>query len=395
MLIKRNIIVLLFIIISAVWGCALREHHVTKPPLNAVSIKWDPDTLTMIQPNGFYSRIIRLRNGEMLCSFEYDMKIWLRRSIDEGRTWSEKILIKEWDKGVLTNAELLQLRSGTLLCFYNERPDNRNAEEKAPFAICMTRSLDNGNTWGDTERLYAADVIFHNGCWEPTGIQLPSGEVQVYFANENPYRQSDEQEITLMRSDDGGFSWGEPERICYRAGFRDGMPVPLMLNNGKYLVVSIEDNGINGNLEPVTVRTSINDNWKSGYVDGDSKYRKRSLNPPQIYGCYAGAPFLRQMPAGHTILSYQIDEAGDLSKAKMEVRIGDENAENFSGPTRPFSGLTDAGQHWNSLFIKNPETITAVAGTAINGAGGIWSIDGHIPAIPYEEYPPSEPNKPK
>jgi hypothetical protein len=56
-------------------------------------IEWDHGTLSLIQSNGYYARIIRLKNGQMLCGFDFDRKISVRHSSDEGKTWNELVKV--------------------------------------------------------------------------------------------------------------------------------------------------------------------------------------------------------------------------------------------------------------------------------------------------------------
>ena len=69
------------------------------------------------------------------------------------------------------------------------------------FSIQVTRSSDGGKSWTAPVEVYKAGYEFKNGCWEPAQIQLPSGEIQLYIANEGPYTQSNEQEITTVSID--------------------------------------------------------------------------------------------------------------------------------------------------------------------------------------------------
>jgi hypothetical protein len=62
----------------------------------------------------------------------------------------------------------------------------------------------------------------------------------------------------------------------------------------------------------------------------------------------------------------------------MVVYVGDSSAQGFGGRSMPFETLTDAPGLWNALFVKDAETITAISGTSVDGAGGLWAIDGHI-----------------
>ena len=320
----------------------------------------------------------RTRNGEMILVYDQDRTIWVRHSRDDGKTWGAPIQVATWTHGLLTNAELLPLRSGALLCLYNARPDR---EAGHPFAICLARSHDNGRTWQPPAPLYEAGNTFADGCWEPAAVELPGGEVQVFFANESPYRASAEQEITLLRSRDGAArTWGHPETISFRAGSRDGMPVPVVLRGGRGIAVALEDNGLSGNFKPVIVFTSLADNWRSGPVSGQSPRRRGALRVPLAPGVYAGAPCLRQMPGGETLLSFQQSDGGDLKNAQMVVCVGDARARNFDNPSRPFPFTPGgaAAQLWNALFIKNRRTVCALSTTAINGVRGVWSIDGRL-----------------
>src|SRR2546423_1847667 len=85
-------------------------------------IEWDPKTLTLIAPGGGYGRIVRLRDGRLLCTYDRGGRVWVRSSADEGRSWREPVPAASFPPGVATNPELLQLQDGTLLLSYNERP---------------------------------------------------------------------------------------------------------------------------------------------------------------------------------------------------------------------------------------------------------------------------------
>jgi hypothetical protein len=346
-------------------------------------IDWDTNTLVLIQEQGHYGRIIRLRSGQLICGYDYRGKIWVRLSSDEGKTWSSAVQVAEWEFGRLTNSELLELQDGTLLCFYDARPRSApnapsDAPRARPFAICMARSVDQGRTWQPPVTLYSGGKEWGNGCWEPAAIQLPSGEIQVFFANEAPYRESDEQEITLLRSTNNTATWSSPETVSFRANHRDGMPVPLVLQNGADVVVAIEDNGLSGDFKPVILHTTRQDNWRSGPILTQSPQRWGALAKPLASTVYAGAPYIRQMPSGEVILSFQASERGGVRTSRMAVAIGDSHARRFGVLSFPFPRESDRSQLWNSLLVKNAATITAVSETTINGIFGIWSIDGHF-----------------
>jgi hypothetical protein len=62
----------------------------------------------------------------------------------------------------------------------------------------------------------------------------------------------------------------------------------------------------------------------------------------------------------------------------MAVYIGDDQARNFSGKTIPFKVDQRKSGKWNSLFIKDATTVTAISGTTISGLTGLWAIDAQI-----------------
>jgi len=336
-------------------------------------IEWDQTTLRLVQRGATYGRMIWLSDGSILCIHDRGGNVWVRKSDDEGVSWRKPVLVATYPHGVATNPEILQLRNGWVLASYNERP----RDEVRPFAIRARISRDEGASWGGSCLVHEAGVRSENGCWEPAQIQLPSGEVQLFFANESPYRHSNEQEISMCRSRDNGLTWGSAERISFRAGRRDGMPVPLVLADGRGVVVAIEDNGLRGRMKPVVIFSSLAGNWREPFVSGDSPRRLSALKRPLPAKVYAGAPYIRQLPTGETVLSVQSTEGG-RPRPRMVVYVGDATARNFAGKSAPFDVPGDVGCMWNSLFVRDESTITAISATRINGQRGLWAIDGRL-----------------
>ena len=175
----------------------------------------------------------------------------LRRSADGGDTWTapEKVfhpfeVENEGGKARIhiANSELLQLSTGELLAACNYRP---SVPEITPFAIAVCRSTDNGHTWSRPQVIYEAGPRFTDGCWEPCFLELPDGDVQVYFANEGPYTRSSEQQITVHTSHDKGLTWGDFRTVCFRKDSRDPLqtllspktPIPNLLLTGQNLLL--------------------------------------------------------------------------------------------------------------------------------------------------------------
>ncbi|MDP6524438.1 MAG: sialidase family protein [Kiritimatiellia bacterium] len=334
------------------------------------TIVWEHSTLVQITQRATYARMIRLDNGSLLCAYESRGKSYVRKSTDNGKSWDKAVLAAACSWGFAANPELLQLENGWILLPYNERPTDRTH----PYTIRVAVSKDRGLTWHENSLVYMADTLRTNGCWEPAAVQLANGEILLFFANESPYRTSNEQEISLVTSRDNGRTWSASRTASFRSGFRDGMPVPCVLKSGKGIVLAIEDRGLPGRntFQPAIVCSSIEAPWPAP-VDGRSDRRWEALKNPLKPDVYAGAPYLRQMPSGTTVLSVQVQDPGQAGPT-MVVYLGNEDARRFSSPSKPFENGPGSKQKWGSLFVKDANTITALSSCL----GGVWSIDGRI-----------------
>lgn len=365
---KKGIVLACFCLIAA-WGyCQGGKTRIT----------WDYSSRKFVN-TGVYARVKKLAAGELCLVYSQGPTIWIRKSTDEGQSWLPAIKVSEDERYNYTNSELLQLQNGWLLYTWNARPREENRHE---YLIMGAISKDQGETWEAEQTIYQAGKNFHNGCWEPFALQLPNGEIQLYFANELPYPQSYEQEITLLRSFSNGTLWSPPQTVSFRKGKRDGMPVAVRLQNGE-IALAIEDNGIAGTFKPVIVRTD--DNWKGGTVRADTPQREHALARPYQLpdSVYAGAPYLIQLKNGATLLAVQSSESrnGTTEKyANLRVYVGDENARNFSSPTTPYPTLPpQAHALWNSLCQINDSTVMAVSSLGgLEQENGIWTVTGKI-----------------
>lgn len=382
---------ILFISLLIYCSCSKSETigELPNPPeekVDGVRIEWDNSSMQKLDDRGGYPRMVLLADKSLMVIYEtYTGNIAFKKSSDEGKTWSERTEVFSKfnysnDNGEsvtinMSNPEVIQLQNGDIIIGCNYRPAK---EEIAPYSVVIRRSQDNGVTWSEPQILYNAAPRFRDGCWEPAFLQLPNGELQVYFANENPYRQSDEQEISMLTSTDNGATWTKtPKTVSFRQGRRDGMPVPQII--GDDFVVVIEDNKTD-QFKPYTVRTKVADNW-SDPILADSPNRKYALEKQVPDNVYMGAPYLVQLPSGETIISYQTNEnrSSNWELSTMEVAIGDENACNFRNPTRPFSVPLDKEAKWNALVVVSSNTIVALTSSNFDGGHvAPWMIKGRV-----------------
>jgi len=342
--------------------------------------------MQQIAEMGGYPRLLRLKDNSVIAIYETRTgNIHYKRSYDDGAIWSAPVeVFSQFSYSNLdgqstivniANPEIIQLRNGDILLACNYRPAK---SEIAPYSIVIRRSTDNGKTWLVPQTLYVAAPRFIDGCWEPSFLQLPNGELQVYFANENPYQQSDEQEISMLSSNDNGVTWTKQHKtVSFRKDRRDGMPVARII--GDVIVAIIEDNNID-RFKPYTVRTKISDNW-SQPVLADSPYREYALSERIADSAYLGAPYLLVLPTGETVISYQTNENRDKDweLSTMEVAIGDKTARNFHFRTQPFDVPPDKEAKWNSLAVWDENTIVAFASTNFKSKYvAPWLIKGYI-----------------
>lgn len=350
-----------------------------------IRIEWDYASMRKIAPEGTYPRLIRLHDGSALAVYEHGGDSEMRKSTDDGDTWGEaSAMLKRQNRPSANgevrvnaaNPEIVQLKNGTLLAACNYRPERPG---EIPFAIAVSRSADSGKTWSAPEIVHEAGTRFENGCWEPSFLELPNGDVQIYFANEGPYTGSDEQEISMLTSKDNGMTWGNLKTVSFRKDSRDGMPVAKIVVGE--IVCVIEDCGF-GAFKPYTVRTKQADNWP-GPVSGGSPMRTKALAEPVEEWVYMGAPYLAVLPSGETLVSYQADrerrEGDRVAHSVMEVAVGDKNARDFGRISRPFPVQQGGRAIWPSLAVWDGDTVVALAACSFNGeATAPYMIKGRV-----------------
>ena len=320
-------------------------------PYKGSRIFWDTSTRTTVFPAGTYSRLIQLQDGRLMAVAE-NGGINIAFSRNKGSSWDSPIKIATNPAGINEAVpDLIQLSDGTIIVAYNPRPTSPYSVDRK-FGIRCKRSTDNGVTWSNEIFVNDAYETFENGCWEPSMLELPSGELQLYFADEGPYTNSSEQQISLCRSFDKGQTWSAPQKISFRAGNRDGMPSPVLLKDKSQIVVAIEDNGWGyGDFFPTTVRCDLSNNWANNYfVNSTSTNRNKTLDLSVCPVVTGGAPYLRVLPNGETVLSWQ-SAYNSNGVVKMWVAMGDERAMNFKSISRPFSTGAKEATMWNSVAV--------------------------------------------
>lgn len=151
---------------------------------------------------------LRLRNGEISLFFcvknsEYDCHPYMRKSTDEGKTWSDMVPVAKFHPGYFTlnNDRAIQLQNGRILLPASHTV-NGWAWPKL-VALCFY-SDDNGRTW--YKGLDSVSLLPESTAEEPGVIQLRDGRVMMWMRTGLGY-------VYKAYSSDGGETWSKPESM--------------------------------------------------------------------------------------------------------------------------------------------------------------------------------------
>jgi hypothetical protein len=351
-------------LMAATW---LATQPATRPA--TPTITWDRSTLRLVAADAHYGRITKLKSGAWIAGFSRGSAVWSSISNDAGVTWSDPVRVGDYAKGIATNSELTELRDGRVIYLYNERERQHGDHTKTrepDNGIAIAFSDNGGKTWSKPTRIYGGGPM-----WEPVAYKR-GNVLYVLFADEKPFPESDEQQISRVMSRDGGKTWEPPEAISFRKGHRDGMPVPVWLPIG--VVLAIEDDGLSGTFKPAII--DLSSGHEPRPIGGDSLRRWGALEEPLAPDVYAGAPYIARFGVRATVLSAQV--AQPAGPRQMAVWVGDVEAKHFAGRSSPFEMAGDAEQLWNALMELDDDRVLAIAGTTIAGKTGVWTIEGRL-----------------
>ena len=262
---------------------------------------------------------------------------------------SDTLCYSTCDATVLQNSDIMAIAS-----FRSSRNFRRTNEFNG---LAMKISSDGGRTWGEEQ------IIYKGSNWEPQILQLPDGEIQVYFTHGGPKIQPQmeagipESEMVpssgtaIIRSKDNGKTWDpyvmEPPYAAHRVSqqyaytkkgiqvFTDQMPCAILLNNTDTIALAMESMFVRDGEDVLYITTAYSDdNWAVGLgLDEEGPADK------QENMWHGAAPYLRQFPSGETVLSY--------NQKRFQIRLGDSLAREFGDPLFPLNGTG----RWGSLEL--------------------------------------------
>lgn len=319
----------------------------------------------------YYPRIKRLGDGSLLMVFmngQLGNNIYTRKSIDDGKTWSDAIVVRKQSKETSPTLasdnvlyacpDFIDLGSGEILLAYQWRYSNAYGSAEFTNVSCgieIMRSLDYGQTWQTPRKIYKGR------CWEPSFIMLPSGELQLIYTDSHDVNADVKSQpcVSLLRSFDRGETWqGKAlcsyqdaellSRIVDANGTYDGMPVGKALLNDNGIVYACESYGYS--QSPWIIYSSIGNNWVYDDVyfgTGGPDSNRRWLVDPDFKGA---APYLEVLPTGEVLVQ---SNGSYKNQSGMWAFIGDATARNFTCASTPYSAW------WGSIqYIGNYEIIS-------------------------------------
>jgi sialidase-1 len=121
---------------------------------------------------------LRLRSGEILFFYLLknslaDLKVLVRRSSDEAKTWTEPVIVTPRNGyHIMNNARVIQLKSGRILCPVSFCEDI--GQPAAHLRNLVFYSDDQGKTW---DRSHGFIDVPQRGAMEPGLVQLKNGDV--------------------------------------------------------------------------------------------------------------------------------------------------------------------------------------------------------------------------
>lgn len=370
------------LLISAAAALPLISYGTKQEPYNHSRICWDISTKQQIFDMGNYGRIITLQDGRLLAvaeTYGTYSGITVTFSHDNGKSWGQKQVVAGNQPGLNSCVpDVIQLTDGTIIVGYNPRV-TKDATPDQKYGIRCVRSTDNGETWSDPIFIYDAEHESTTGCWEPSFLEMPDGEIHCYYSDEAPYTgNNSDQNISVCRSYDKGLTWTEPEIVSYRQGCRDGMPSAVITDNNEIVVV-VEDFGHRGRsgFRATTVRCKLTDNWKNCTVFGDSENRDMIFDDDSEGQDYVScAPYMRKLPTGEIIYSWMGDwyDRKNCPMERYDVYIGlaDKDGRHTGQYCQPFKNDTGSGALWNSVNLGHDNTLFVVSSIG----GGVYAMTG-------------------
>jgi len=355
--------------LRAALALAFALHQITASAADWIT--WDRATDRVVSHTdkaAAYPRGRRLSNGDILLGYhhgagagEYGTFVTLRRSRDDGKTWIDTHDIERPEEPRFwgfSNVDFIELGGGEML-FVTAARGKAEPGKNAFLSECERSELrlrfsrDYGVTWD-------APISVARGrgrVWEPSLVQLPGGELEIYYACEAPDLRRggrQDQRIEVVRSLDRGRTWTDATEVSQHPGARNGMPAAIVLANGK---VACAQEMVGEKVSP----------WITFTLRGQ---RVEETAPQRDYD-FGAAPALLRAPDDSVLLAFHSGFQKPPAPAGAPVRWmftnvwvlrGNAEAKDFDASSQPWPDLDErTGMFFPSLFMKDADTVVALA----------------------------------
>ncbi|KAH8429754.1 sialidase family protein [Aspergillus melleus] len=312
------------------------------------------DTKAGIMGEGTYPRATYIKDKSLLgCFRSYkNGKLALEtvRSTDRGKTWKPvgTAITEEKTKHGLNNCFLHQLPDSDriLMAFRNPERDAKDTKY-INHIILVYSSDDGGKTWAKLSTV-ATTQTTGLGLWEPFMMDGLNGDLMLFFSRETRTDGKDQNNV-LVRSSDGGKTWGKEQTISGGdIQKRDGMVgVARVAPGSKKLIAVFESLWDNTGITSVT---SDDD----GKTWGNRRLVYKGTNGPPS----EAAPQIVRVGEKTLVVSFSTweddREAGDSKPPNVKVVVSTDGGASWGQKT-----LVHKNCHWagevavdgNSLLV--------------------------------------------
>lgn len=315
----------------------------------------------------------------------------LLRSADEGATWSAPTMLPGYGATGTECAGLTVLRDGTVLAnqwrfrWYQPAdaaaradPDYCPAEVLKAGLVASTeigadaiaaipaerlmpwargggstlvhRSTDGGRTF--PEAVEVATAPYSGGYGMRGGLELPDGDILLPLSDIPHYAR-----IFLVRSRDGGLSWGDPEPVAAVAGLEFEEPAPLLVPDGTILLLLRE----NASRTLFSVRSADGGlSWSAPRPTGIASYPAHLLNLPD--GRVLAVAGRRRPPYG--IEAFVSRDGGRSFDADRPIVLRDDLPNKDLG--YPTAALRRDGTLFTAYYHRDERGITGLHATSVD-----------------------------
>lgn len=154
-------------------------------------------------------RLIDPDGGRRIVLFSGLYPVRRALSEDDGRTWTELEPVGDWG-GIVAMASVEQLPNGDALAFFHDdgRFLHAGGEAGGTFTCYQSRSVDGGRTWGDPRAILSRSDVH---LCEPGSVRSPDGKELTLLLRENRRVRNS----FALTSTDEGTTWGAPFELSW------------------------------------------------------------------------------------------------------------------------------------------------------------------------------------